>query len=125
MALILVLANVALLFLLWSLANRQCSALLSLEVALDRRARRHQGSLAALARGLALLETGVPPETSLEGDPSTYRCIVEINPPASTAPLLYTLTFQLLDEEAGQWSVLAAPWDPEADADLEPPVSFE
>lgn len=114
----------------WGLANRHTETLIRFKEALRDRETGvwHDPSRwqrLALAYGLTLLETGVPPEHALEGDPPTYRCVVEINPPSLEPTKPYTLTFQLLDQEESQWSVTVAPWNPDTDADLEPPVSFE
>jgi hypothetical protein len=125
LALIAVLAQLTLIFMVWSLANRQCASTIAVEEALGRRAWRQSGSLAALAFGVGLLEAGEPPEAvlGLEGNPDAYRCTVEVAQGGSTAS--YTLTYVRLDEPTGRWSVSAAPYDLGTDFGLSPPVPFE
>lgn len=125
LALIAVLAQLTLIFMVWSLANRQCASTIAVEEALGRRDWRQSGSLAALAFGVGLLESGLPPEAvlGLEGDPDSYRCTVEVARNGATAT--YTLTYVRLDEPTGRWSVSAAPYDLGTDFGLSPPVPFE
>lgn len=125
LALVAVLAQLTLIFMVWSLANRQCASTIAVEEALGRRSWRQSGSLAALSYGVGLLETGEPPESELgaEGTPETYRCTVEVAQGGSTAT--YTLTYTRLDEPTGRWSVSAAPYDVGSDFGLSPPVPFE
>ncbi|QDV39670.1 hypothetical protein [Tautonia plasticadhaerens] len=125
LALIAVLAQLTLIFMVWSLANRQCASTIAVEEALGRRSRRQSGSLAALSHGVGLLETGVPPESELgaEGTPGTYRCTVEVAQGGSTAT--YTLTYVLMDEATGRWSVSATPYAVGTDFGLSPPAPFE
>jgi hypothetical protein len=99
-ALMMTLAHLALLLAVWGLANRQTAALLDLETALGHRSQREQGSLVALARGLALLETGLPPK-------NPYSCSTVVR------GTTYTVTFQYSPSgtEGNQWTatVSAAP----------------
>ena len=71
-ALVMVAVQLTLLLSTWGLANRQLGGLMRVEDALQDRARCDAGSLAALARALALLETGLPPEDD-------YRCRVALD----------------------------------------------
>lgn len=123
MALIAVLAQLTLIFMVWSLANRQCTATIGMEESLSRREWRQAGSLTALSYGVGLLETGQPPDIVLEGDPRTYRCTVEVAQNGS--PATYTLSFVEMDAATGRWSVSAAPYDDSTDSALASAVSFE
>jgi hypothetical protein len=98
-ALLLVLLFVVLLLSLYSLAYRTIAASLRVETARSLVNRRDEGSVQAAARGLSLLETGLPPT-----DP--YACGVTIE--TSRGPRSFTVTFT---SEAGPtaWSVAAAP----------------
>lgn len=66
--------------------------------------RRDEGATAALARGLALLETGLPPS-------SPYDCRVTLD--TAAGPRSFTVTFSQVDETT--WTVHAAPTLPEED----------
>lgn len=98
---LLVLAFIVLLLSLWSVAYRHTAAALRIESARSLAVQRDEGSLHALARGLALLETGVPPT-----DP--YACGVTIE--TSSGPRSMTITFG--SEGAGNWSVSSRPTQP-------------
>jgi hypothetical protein len=95
---LLVLVFIATTFLLFAMAHRQMDAALRLETARVHRDDRDQGSVQAVARGLTLLETGLPPT-------SPYVCCVAIGTPPDDR--LYTVTFTLTGEDT--WSVHAAP----------------
>ena len=103
---VLVLVFIALLLGFYSVAYRHVGAALRVETVRTLRQRRDQGSILAMARGLALLETGLPPT-----DP--YVGAVLIGPPGEEVS--YTVTFATGGENI--WSVHAAPtvWpdDPE------------
>jgi hypothetical protein len=92
---------IALLLSIYSVAYRQVAAALRIETARTLQRQRDEDSLQALARGLALLETGLPPE-----DP--YVCAVTIG--TSTGEHSFTVTFA--SEAEGHWSVHAAPTHP-------------
>lgn len=89
---------VVLLLLLYSVAYRYTTSALRIETARTLQKERDEGTLQALARGLALLETGLPPS-----DP--YVCGVTINTP--TGPRSFTVTFA--SEGGDNWSVHSAP----------------
>jgi hypothetical protein len=111
-AMVMALVFIALLLSIYSVAYRQVAAALRIETARTLQRQRDEGSLQALARGLALLETGLPPE-----DP--YVCAVTIG--TSTGERSFTITFTA--EEENRWSVRAAPTQPPNDP--EPmPASF-
>jgi hypothetical protein len=95
---VLVLVFVALMLCFYSVAYRHVAAALRVETARTLRQQRDAGSMQAVAQGVTLLETGVPPT-----DP--YVCAVLIGPPGEE--LSYTATFTLEGENA--WSVHAAP----------------
>jgi hypothetical protein len=100
-AMMLVLVFLMLFLSLLSLAYRQMGAALRAEAARARQARRDEGSIQALARGLALLETGFP-----ASDP--YVCAVIIN--TSAGANSFTVTFA--SEGGNNWSVHSAPTAP-------------
>ena len=97
-AMLLVLAFLVLFFALLAGAYSQLATSLRSETARVQQVQRDEGTTHALARGLALLETGYPPATQ-------YACGVTIL--TSTGPQQYTVTFEL--ESPGNWSVRAAP----------------
>ncbi|RUL84184.1 hypothetical protein [Tautonia sociabilis] len=127
LALVAVLAHLTLIFMAWSLANRQCASTIGLEEAIERRQSRQAGSLSALALGVALLETGTPDPAKLSGSPPTYKCFVEVIVDGAVTP--YTLTFVELDPSVSsspptsRWSVSAAPYDAEEDIGIEGPIT--
>lgn len=84
---------------LWSVAYRQSAAALRVEVNRSLRLRRDEGPTQAVARALALLETGWTPEDS----PSSYG----IGVVTQGGERSYTITFT--DLGGGLWSVSAAP----------------
>lgn len=97
-AMLIVLAFVTLFFSLFALACSQLSSSILTETVRTRQLQRDEGSLQALARGLALLETGYPPA-------SPFVCGINID--TSNGPRTFALTFTLT--AANQWSVSAAP----------------
>jgi hypothetical protein len=111
-AMVLTLLFVVLMLSVYGVAHRQIAAALRVETVRAAQARRDEGTLAALARGLALLETGVPPS-----DP--FTCGVTLN--TSVGPRSFTLTFA--SEGIDHWSVHAAPTAEGADPPA-PPSSF-
>jgi hypothetical protein len=87
-----------LLLLLYSVAHRHTTAALRIETVRAQQQQRDEGTIHAIARGLALLETGIPPS-------SPYVCGVTIN--TSTGPSSFTVTFT--SEGGDNWSVRSAP----------------
>ena len=83
---------------LWGVAYRQTAAALRIESVQVARVQRDQGSTVALARGLALLQTGLPPQ-------SPYVCGVTLNTPAGVQS--FTVTFAA--QGGSNWSVQAGP----------------
>ena len=100
-AMMLVLVFIVLFLSLWSVAYRHTAAALRIESGRSLAVQRDEGSLHALARGLALLETGYPPT-----DP--YACGVTIE--TSSGPRSLTVTFE--SAEAENWSVSSRPTRP-------------
>jgi hypothetical protein len=82
-------------------ASRQLAAVLRVETVRAQQAQRDQGSVAAVALGLGLLETGLPPS-----DP--YSCAATVTTATGTAS--YAVTFA--SDGSGGWSVSAAPAAP-------------
>ena len=100
-AMVLVLVFIALLLSIYSVAYRDVAAALRIETVRTLRQQRDEGSVEALARGLTLLETGLPPQ-----DP--YVCEVTID--TSTGERSFTVTF--ISTAGNNWSVHAAPTQP-------------
>jgi hypothetical protein len=100
-AMVMALMFIALLLSIYSVAYRQVGAALRIETTRILQQQRDDGSIHAVARGLALLETGLPPE-----DP--YVCAVSID--TSTGERSFTVTFA--SETESTWSVHAAPTGP-------------
>ena len=97
-AMLLVTGFLVLFLSLLSLAYSQLAAAIRIQTACALQSQRDQGSLPALARGLALLETGSPPS-------NPYVCAVTINTP--TGPCSFTVTFA--STGPNNWSVSSAP----------------
>ena len=97
-AMVIVLVFIVLFFSLWSVAYRQTAAALRAESVQSNRVRRDEGTTQALARGLALLETGVPPS-------NPYVRGVTVN--TSTGSRRFTVTFTTAGTNT--WSVQAVP----------------
>ena len=97
-AMMLVLVFLVLFLALWSLAYQQMAAALRADTARALQIRRDEGSIPALARGLALLETGYPPS-------NPYICGVIIN--TSAGPRSFTVTFASAGDSI--WSVQSTP----------------
>ncbi len=93
-AMMLVLVFIVLFMAMLGVACRQTASALRIETVRTTQIERDQGSMHAVARGLALLETGLPPS-----DP--YSCAVEI----STSLGLRSFTVTFASEGAGNWSV--------------------
>jgi hypothetical protein len=111
-AMLLVLLFLVLMFSLMAFAYGQLGAALRLETARAQQMQRDEGSIQALGKGLALLETGLPPT-----DP--YVCGVAVN--TSTGSSSFTVTFR--SEGGNHWSVHSAPTT--ASENPQPmPVSF-
>jgi hypothetical protein len=111
-AMMLVVIAIVVLLLLYSVAYRHTAAALRVETARVQQLQRDEGTIHALARALALLETGLPPT-----DP--YVCGVTIT--TSLGPSLFVVTFS--SEGGPNWSVNARP--PMLAEDPDPmPASF-
>jgi hypothetical protein len=95
---VMVVVFIALVFSLFGVAHRQMASALRIEAARTLQTDRDTGSIEAVARGLSLLETGLPPS-----DP--YVCEATIG--SAPDQRWYTVTFQT--EGPGEWSVHAAP----------------
>lgn len=101
---ILVLGQLAFLFAFWSLANRQVGSLLTLLTTLDDRRRCDEGSVAALAAGIARLETGTPPEIDrVATGPDTWDYAY---PAASPA---YRIRYIQTDDAGRAWDIRVGP----------------
>ncbi|MEW4568907.1 hypothetical protein AB1L88_13665 [Tautonia sp. JC769] len=128
-ALTAVLAQLTLLFMVWSLANRQCTTTIGMEEALRRRTDQQAGKRSALAVGLGLLETGIPAEEKLD-EFGAYSCFVVFLDVSSETLVRYTLIFQHLPDPepeseppSSRWSLTAVPYDPVAHLDVEGPIT--
>ncbi|NQT11597.1 MAG: hypothetical protein HQ582_02540, partial [Planctomycetes bacterium] len=108
-AMLLVLVFIALVLSIFGVSYRYMATALRVETARTLQQRRDEGSVHALALGLALLETGLPPSES-------YACSVEIS--TSEGPRSFTVTFTLEKEDI--WSVYARPTSPIEDLPLMP-----
>jgi hypothetical protein len=97
-AMLLIIAFAAFFFSLVALATSQLSSSILSETARAQQLERDEGSIHALARALALLETGYPSTTP-------YICGVAID--TSTGSNTYKVTFAL--EAPQSWSVTAKP----------------
>jgi len=95
---VIVLVFILLFLSLWGVAYRQTAAALRAESVEVNRVERDEGSTQAVARGLALLETGLPPS-------NPYVCGITVTTP--TGPRAFTVTFT--PEGSNNWSVQAAP----------------
>ncbi len=104
-AMVMAMLFIALLLSIYGVAYRQIGAALRIETARTLQRQRDEGSVQALARGLALLETGLPPL-----DP--YVCAVSIGGRS------FTVTFS--SETGTNWSVHAAQTQPPASPDPMP-----
>jgi hypothetical protein len=93
-AMMLVLVFIVLFMAMLGVACRQTASALRIETVRASQIERDEGSMHAVARGLALLESGLPP-----ADP--YECAVEIN--TSIGLRSFTVTFA--SDGAGNWSV--------------------
>jgi hypothetical protein len=97
-ALALVLVFMVLLLSLSSLAYRQVAVALRVESVRSVQVVRDEGSLHALARALALLQTGLPPS-------NPYVCGVTID--TSSGPRAFTITMS--SEDDTNWSINSTP----------------
>ncbi len=100
-AMLLVLAFVLLFLAILGIAFRQIGAALRIESTRVQQVERDEGSVHALARGLALLETGLPPTSPYVGAVTIVT---------STGPHSYTVTFT--SEGGTNWLVAAVPTPP-------------
>lgn len=107
-AMVLVLVFIALLLSMVGVAFRHLAAATRVETARVIRLDRDEGTIHAAARGLALLQTGLPPT-----DP--YVCAVSID--TSLGPRSFTVTFT--GQGGNTWSVGAAETEP---LDSPPPM---
>lgn len=128
-ALTAVLAQLTLLFMVWSLANRQCTATIGMEEALSQRTDQQAGKRSALAVGLGLLETGLPAEEKLD-EFGSYSCFVTFLDVPTGNLVRYTLIFQRLpdpeplpDPPPSHWSLTAVRYDPVTHIDVEGPMT--
>lgn len=108
---LLMLVFIGLMLCFYGVAYRQVGAALRVETARTSQRQRDEGSIQALARGLALLETGLPPS-------APYVCAVTLD--TSTGARSFTVTFAT--EGPGAWSVHAAPTGPLEDPVAMPPT---
>jgi len=97
-AMVLVMIFIALMLCMYSVAYRHVAAALRIETARTLLTQRDEGSVHALAKAVALLETGLPPS-----DP--YVCAVIIG----TSPNERSFTVTFASEGGNTWSVSAAP----------------
>jgi hypothetical protein len=111
-AMLMVLLFLILIFSLMALAYGQLGSALRAEGARAQQVQRDVGSVAALARALALLETGYPPA-------NPYTCGTSVS--TSTGTASFTLTFTSLGNNT--WSVQSAPTAP-GDSPQPMPNSF-
>jgi hypothetical protein len=95
---LLVLVFIALSFSFFAIAHHQMDAVLRMETVRVHQDGRDQGSVQAVARGLTLLETGLPPT-------NPYVCGVTVG--TSPNDRQYTVTFS--SAGGNVWSVHAAP----------------
>ncbi len=96
-AMMLVLVFIVLFLAMLGVTLRATGSALRIESARLRQLQRDEGSIHALAKGVALLETGLPPS-----DP--YVCGVDIDTTSGTQS--YTVTFE--SEGGDNWSVHSA-----------------
>ncbi len=97
-AMMLVLVFIVLFLSIYSVAYRHATTALRIETAGTLQRERDRGSIVALARGLALLETGLPPL-------NPYVCGVTIDTP--TGARSFTVTYT--SAGVGSWSVRSPP----------------
>jgi hypothetical protein len=97
-AMVLVLVFIALMLTFYSVAYRHVAAALRAETVRTLQRQRDEGSIAAVARGLTLLETGLPPS-------NPYTCATMVGTPLQERS--FTVTFT--SETEGVWLVHAAP----------------
>ena len=95
---VMVLLFLLLVFSIMAVAWRQLESALRAEAARVLQVERDEGSVSALAKGLALLETGFPPN-------SPYICGTSITTPAGT--ISFTVTFT--SQGNNVWSVQSTP----------------
>ena len=107
-ALVQVVVFVVVFLMMLGIAYRQIASVLRVETVRVQQSQRDQGSVVAVACGLTLLETGLPPS-----DP--YTCLVSVNTVVGLRSSLVTFT----STGSGTWSVRAAPPPP---GDQSPPM---
>jgi hypothetical protein len=88
----------------WSLAYRWTAAALRIEATRSLQASRDEGTVHAVARAVALFETGLPPQ-------SPYTCAVTITTSAGSSRYTVVMT----STGNSTWTVAAAPTDPNDD----------
>jgi len=112
-ALLLVIGFNVLLLAVWGVAYRSVGSAYRVEMARSLRRTRDDGTMTALGRGLALLQTGSPTNTdgSPVTSPETYTCYVQLDttPGPRWFAVVYTPLPQAPDGSAqqGVWSVRA------------------
>lgn len=111
-AMVLVLVFIGLMLTFYSVAYRHVGAAIRAETIRTLQSERDNGCITAIARGLTLLETGLPPS-------NPYVCATSVGTPPDERS--FTVTFNSAVE--GTWRVHAAPtqWPDEPDP---MPVSF-
>lgn len=97
-AMLLVVAFILVFLALLGVAFRQLGSAVRIETVRVLQVQRDQGSMHALARGLTLLETGMPPTTPYAGS---------VMIATSKGPQSYTVTFT--SEGGTQWAVSSMP----------------
>jgi hypothetical protein len=95
---VLVLVFIALMLTFYAVSYRHVAATLRTETVRARQKERDEGCIQALARGLTLLETGLPPS-------NPYTCAAVIGVPPDERS--FTVTFT--SEAENVWSVRAVP----------------
>jgi hypothetical protein len=108
-ALMIVTVSVVLLLLLFGLAYGYTTAALRIETVRTLQQQRDEGTIHAIARGLTLLETGLPPS-------SPHVCEVTIL--TSAGPSRYKVTFT--SQGGANWSIQAVPTPDGEDPDPMP-----
>jgi hypothetical protein len=108
-ALILVMVFIVLLLAFLMVAYRSIASAVRIESVRTTQVACDEGSIHAMAKAMALLETGLPPST-------LYICAVTIATPAGPRP--YTVTYTL--EGGTTWSVHAAATSPDETPPLMP-----
>ncbi len=112
-AMMLVLVFIALVLSFFSLSYRHLATALRVETTRTLTKQRDEGSIHALAAGLARLETGLPPS-----NPNPYTCRISIE--TSTGLCSFTVTFTREEGANEIWWVQARPTEPFEDPEPMP-----